>query len=154
MKKENKLIKAILCIGIFVLILEIILIIFLALTIYCYIFYKKNGYSLAIDFGFSFIFWLFFSISLGTLLISFIMNLTISIIILTYKWKNQWIVDYKMMWGLLILFLLWGIGMIIFARISKKHSLTESHFSFDDLLNNLKDKYNPSPKKETFSDEY
>ena len=59
-----------------------------------------------------------------------------------------------MIWGLLILFLLWGIGMIIFARIIKKHSRKELNFSFYDLLNNLKDKYNTSSKKETFSDEY
>ena len=51
-----------------------------------------------------------------------IANFVCSIVILATKWKNKWVRDHKVIWGLLSLFLLTFLGLIIFGSIAMSHA--------------------------------
>ncbi|MDE6472876.1 MAG: hypothetical protein K2K73_00480 [Ureaplasma sp.] len=55
------------------------------------------------------------------LIICGIINFICSIVILATKWRNKWVRDHKVIWGLLSLFLLTCLGLIIFCSIAITH---------------------------------
>ncbi|MGL5590771.1 MAG: hypothetical protein ACRDCH_01745 [Metamycoplasmataceae bacterium] len=76
-------------------------------------------------------------ISVIIVLLSLILNITLSVIILATDFKNKEVNDNRILWGLLSLFLLGGIGIIVFSTINiKKYNDDENNETIIDNQNN------------------